>query len=284
MDHQHSFQRLLAAPHPPRPWEDGHQIPWNDPAFSERMLRDHLDPTTHMASRSSELIDRHIDWLVSQIPPACHILDVGCGPGLYCHELARRGFRATGFDFAPAPLQWARTKSEAEQLNCHFLDHDLTNLPDDFTSLVGGPVDVITFWFGEFHSFSPEMVREFLPRLKNCLRPGGLFVLEYQPADIFVREESTEWSCENASIFCDKPHLWLQEFGYDEESDTEVHVHWIMETESGSLQRYVQCHKAWTDAQLIALLAEAGFSDPVLHPAITGESEEFEFPLVVTSA
>ena len=248
------------------------------------MLHVHLDPSTHMASRNPQLIGSHIDWLVSQIPAGSHVLDVGCGPGLYCHELARRGHRATGFDFAPAPLQWARTKSESEQLDCHFLSNDLTNLPADFSALISGPVDAITFWFGEFNSFSPEMVREFLPKLKSCLRRGGLFILEYQPDDIFVKEESTEWSVVESSLFCPRPHLWLQEFGYDEETETEVHVHWIMETESGNLQRYVQCHKAWTDAQLLALLAEAGFSDPVMHPAITGESDEFEFPLVVTRA
>ena len=284
MEHPHSLQRLLAAPHPPRPWEDGHQIPWNDPTFSERMLQVHLDPSTHMASRSMEMIDRHVDWLVRQIPAECHVLDVGCGPGLYCHELARRGFKATGFDFAPAPLRWAVEKSQSEKLDCHFLNHDLNDLPDDFASLIGGPVHAITFWFGEFHSFSRDMVRNFLPRLRKCLRPGGIFILEYQPADIFVHEESTEWTCEQSSIFSDKPHLWLQEFGFHEESATEVHVHWILETESGSLKRYIQCHKAWSDSQLVALLAEAGFSDPVFHPPITGESEEFEFPLVVTIA
>jgi SAM-dependent methyltransferase len=284
MKHHTSLQRILAAPHPPKPWVDGYQIPWNDPAFSERMLHVHLDPSTHMASRNSGMIDRHVEWLLSQIPAGSHVLDVGCGPGLYCHELARRGHRATGFDFAPAPLDWARTKAEAEKLDCRFHNFDLTALPEDFTAQVGGKVDVITFWFGEFHSFSPEMVRDFLPRLKHCLRPGGLFILEYQPAEIFVKEESTDWSCVESSIFCDQPHLWLQEFGWDEETDTEVHVHWILESESGNLQRYIQCHKAWTDAQLIALLAEAGFSEPVFHPAITGESEEFEFPLVVIRA
>ena len=284
MEHAQALAKILAAPHPPKPWVDGHQIPWNDPDFSERMLMVHLDPDTHMASRNSDMIDRHVDWLVAQIPAGSHVLDIGCGPGLYGHELARRGFHSTGFDFAPAPLEWARIKAESEKLDCRFFNLDLTQLPEDLTKVVQGPVDVITFWFGEFNSFSPEMVRDFLPRLKSCLRRGGKFVLEYQPADIFVEEESNEWSSQQSSIFSDKPHLWLQEFGWDEESTTEVHVHWILEQESGSLQRYIQCHKAWTETQLIALLADAGFSDPVFHPAITGESEEFEFPLVVTIA
>ncbi len=274
----------MEAPHPPDPWVNGYQIPWNDPAFSQRMLEVHLDPNTHMASRRSEVIDHHIDWLVSQIPAGSHVLDVGCGPGLYNHELARRGFRSTGFDFAPAALKWAKTKSDSEKLACNFLNLDLTALPNDLVEILGGPVDAITFWFGEFHSFSPEMVRDFLPRLHSCLRRGGKFILEYQPDDIFVREESSEWSAEKSSVFCDSPHLWLQEFGWDKETTTEVHVHWILEQESGSLHRYIQCHKAWTEAQLVDLLADSGFRDPAFHPPITGDSEEFEFPMVVTSA
>lgn len=284
MNHQQSLQQILKAAHPPRPWVDGHQIPWNDPTFSERMLLVHLDPSTHMASRSSEMIDRHVSWLNRQLSSESHVLDVGCGPGLYCHELARLGHRSTGFDFAPAPLEWARTKSEAESLGCNFLDLDLTHLPDNLNQLVGAPVDAITFWFGEFHSFSPEMVKDFLPRLHRCLKPGGKFFLEYQPEEVFVKEEYNEWSMQESSIFCDRPHLWLQEFGWDEKTSTETHAHWILETNSGNLDHYIQCHKAWTDDQLIALLAEAGFKDPVFHPAITGESEEFEFPLVVTIA
>ena len=153
--------------------------------------------------------------------------------------------------------------------------------PDDLAATVG-PVDAVTFWFGEFHSFTPAAVRDFLPRLAACLRPGGLFVLEYQPRDLFCCEDSTSWSAETASVFCDTPHLWLQEFAWHEEDASEVHVHWIIDRESGNLQRYEQVHQAWHDADLVAALAAAGLVDPVFHPPVTGVSEEFEFPLVVT--
>ncbi len=279
-----SLRQLMAAAHPPLPWQDGHQIPWDDPAFSERMLLVHLDPDTHMASRAPRLIDAHVAWLHRQLPARSRVLDIGCGPGLYCHELARLGHQAVGFDFAPAPLRWARAKAEAEQLDSTFHHLDLTRLPRDAATLLGAPFDAITFWFGEFHSFPPDTARAFLPQLHALLKPGGRFVLEYQPEDIFAKEDTSFWSCEERSVFCDTPHLWLQEFGWDEESATETHGHWILEIASGNLQRYIQCHKAWTDEELIALLAAAGFHDPVFCDAITGESEEFEFPLVVTRA
>jgi hypothetical protein len=81
----------------------------------------------------------------------------------------------------------ARKEAARQGLDCRFFEMDLTRLPEDFAGQVG-PVDAITFWFGEFHSFGPELVDGFLPRLAEVLRPGGVFVLEYQPLNIFFQE------------------------------------------------------------------------------------------------
>lgn len=284
--HVQALREILAAPHPPEPWTGGGQLPWHEEEFSERMLKVHLDPSTHMASRAPRVIARHVDWLQAQLNLAgrtgvARILDVGCGPGLYCLELARRGQQAIGFDFAPAPLRWARSQAQAAGLDATFFEADLTALPDDLADRTG-EVDVITFWFGEFHSFQPAVAEEFLGRLATCLKPGGLFVLEYQPWDLFVHEDGSEWSAVADSVFCSRPHLWLQEFAWHEEARVEVHVHWILEQESGTLQRYEQCHQAWAESDLVDLLKRQGLLDPTFHPPITGVAEEFEFPLLVT--
>jgi SAM-dependent methyltransferase len=250
------------------------------------MLAVHLDPETHMASRAPEIIGEHVDWLLALLRQrgpcdATRILDVGCGPGLYCHALARKGLQTVGFDFAPAPLAWARQQAAAEALPASFLAADLKRLPADLAEQVG-PVDAITFWFGEFHSFAPEVAETFLRQLTACLRPGGLFVLEYQPWDLFVQQDSTEWTACTESVFCDHPHLWLQEFAWHAAARVEVHVHWILEQESGILRRYEQCHQAWPEAELVDLLARVGLGDPTFYPPITGIDEEFEFPMLVT--
>ena len=273
---------LLDAP-PPRPWDGAHQLPWDDPEFSERMLRCHLDPDTDMASRRPELIARHCDWLEMRLGPGRHrILDVGCGPGLYLHELARRGHETVGFDFAPAPLRWARETAAAEGLDCTFFAADLKDLPAGLEERAG-PCDAVTFWFGEFHSFAPAMAEAFLPRLAACLRPGGLLVLEHQPRAMFVTDDSTSWSVETDGPFCGEPHLWLQQFRWDAEAEVEIHVHWILAPGSGTLRRYVQCHQAWRSADLAALLHRCGLETPEYHEPITGASDEFEFPVLVAA-
>ena len=48
---------------PPEPWAEGDKIPWHDPDFSRRMLREHLSQQHDAASRRVEIIDRQVAWI-----------------------------------------------------------------------------------------------------------------------------------------------------------------------------------------------------------------------------
>ena len=45
------------------PWAGGGKIPWHDPAFSGRMLREHLSQEHDRASRRFEAIEKHVSWI-----------------------------------------------------------------------------------------------------------------------------------------------------------------------------------------------------------------------------
>src|SRR5712691_1465420 len=51
-------------------------------------------------------------------------LDAGCGTGFLSLELAARGHRVTGVDFAPAMLEAARRKASAQSLAVRFEQAD----------------------------------------------------------------------------------------------------------------------------------------------------------------
>lgn len=100
---------LTHAPRPCKLWDDGEKIPWNDPAFSQRMLENHLSQAHDWASRRFDIIDRQIEWISSQLPYTdSHIIDLGCGPGFYLQRLATVGYQCTGIDFSPASIEYAR--------------------------------------------------------------------------------------------------------------------------------------------------------------------------------
>lgn len=57
------------------------------------------------------------------------VLDAGCGTGFLSLELASRGNRVTGVDFAPAMLAEARRKADEQGLSVRFEEADAEQLP-----------------------------------------------------------------------------------------------------------------------------------------------------------
>jgi len=48
----------------PAPWSEGDNIPWNEPGFSQRMLKEHLSQAHDLANHRFETIDRHVAWII----------------------------------------------------------------------------------------------------------------------------------------------------------------------------------------------------------------------------
>jgi SAM-dependent methyltransferase len=105
--------RLYRRPEKPTAWENDGNLPWNDPAFSERMLHEHLDESHSAASRTLAERTHQIEWLWSHLNlrPGSRVLDLTCGPGLYAVALAARGCQVTGVDFSPASVRYAREQA-----------------------------------------------------------------------------------------------------------------------------------------------------------------------------
>ncbi|HEY5640757.1 MAG TPA: SAM-dependent methyltransferase, partial [Dehalococcoidia bacterium] len=78
---------------PPAPWAEGDTVPWHEPGFSRRMLKEHFSQEHDAASRRTETIDAHVAWIHDELLAArpSRVLDLGCGPGLYMERLARLG-------------------------------------------------------------------------------------------------------------------------------------------------------------------------------------------------
>ena len=72
--------------------------------------------------------DRILDLVLAGREPL-DALDVGCGTGFLSLELAARGHRVTGIDFAPAMLEEARRKAAERGAAIRFEEADAEQLP-----------------------------------------------------------------------------------------------------------------------------------------------------------
>ena len=96
-------------------------------------------------------------------------LDVGCGTGFLCFELAARGHRVTGVDLAPAMLAEARRKAAAGGVAVRFEEADAEHLP-----FARGAFDLAISRHVLWTLPHPEAAIDEWARV---LRPGGRLVV-----------------------------------------------------------------------------------------------------------
>jgi SAM-dependent methyltransferase len=109
---------------------------------------------------TSELLCESVDLHAGE-----RVLDVACGSGNAALAAARRFCRVVGVDGAPAPLERARQRAEAEGLEVTFLEGDADDLP-----FPDGSFEVVLSAGGA--RFTPDGKRAAGELLRVC-RPGG---------------------------------------------------------------------------------------------------------------
>jgi len=138
--------------------------------------------------------DRIFDLVLTGRGPL-EALDAGCGTGFLSFELAARGHRVTGVDFAPAMLAEARRKAAERSVSVRFEKADAEQLP--FPS----------------HSFDLAISRHVLWTLPHpeaaidewirVLRPGGRLVVvdgQFDPGFLIEPSQNARSSAEYAAI------------------------------------------------------------------------------------
>ncbi len=267
---------------PPKPWADGEKIPWNDPAFSERMLKEHLSQEHNMASRRQVMIDRHVTWIHNTCLGGKHsrILDLGCGPGFYLQRLTRRGHTCLGIDFSPASIAHAQSQATAEALSIEYNQGDIRETP------YGDGYDLAMLLFGEFNVFRRSDAEQFLRRICQALVPGGQIILEPQTYDAIQKngELPAGWHTEAAGLFSAQPHVWLEEHTWHPECHAATTRYFIVDAASGTVERYASTSQAYTDDDYDQLLLDAGFADIRQFPSLAGTEKQRHEGLFVVVA
>lgn len=106
------------------------------------------------------------------LPPGGAVVDCPCGYGRHSVELARRGYRVTGFDINNHFLELARAHAQHLRTSADFVFADMRALPPV------DPVDAVINMFYSFGFFADAaddlaVIRGF----HQVLKPGGRFLM-----------------------------------------------------------------------------------------------------------
>ena len=143
--------------------------------------------------------DRILDLVLAGIG-ALLALDVGSGTGFLSFELAARGHRVVGVDFAPAMIAEARRKAAATGASVRFEEADAERLP-----FAAGSFDLVMTRHVLWTLPHPEAAIDEWIRV---LRPGGrLAVVDSQFSVVLPTGENARSSHEYAAIGDQLPFL-----------------------------------------------------------------------------
>ena len=189
---------------------------------------------------------------LSGLQPDDRFLDMACGDGRVCVELARRGFRSVaGAERSRHLIRTARRTVQQAGLAVRFLERDPRELmPRD------GRFDRVALLGNRFSTFEPGDAAKVLESAKRVLRPGGRLVVEVTDGG-WLKGHFThsEWR------FFDQEHLVCRERSLSAEGDRLICRDVLVHTQKGVTADRFYALALYTPAALRELFERAGFLD-----------------------
>lgn len=200
---------------------------------------------------------------LTDVEPPASVLDMACGPGRHCLELARRGFRVTGVDRSPGHLETARGRAEEEGLEVGWVESDMRAFSDP------GAFDLVLNLYTSFGFFEdPEEDRRVARNMVDSLAPGGRLVMDLMGKEVAARIfRPRDWRETDGE-------LWLFERNVTDDWGW-IRNRWIR-VRDGERREWSVGHRIYAASELAAILAETGLEAVRAYGSLDGAPYDHE--------
>lgn len=247
------INKILKLNKKPPVFEITNNLFWNDDYISKQMLKAHLDPFIDAASRKKETIIENVKFLSSffSINENDAILDLGCGPGLYCREFNHYSKRITGIDISKNSIEYAKADAINNNQLINYIcgNYVSFNFKDRYNF-------VFLIYF-DFCALNPKNQSTLLSKIYDILDDDGYFIfdvtLENYPIDI-----SDEWYTENNGFWKPNRHLVLKKTFLYKTLNTYLNQYTIVD-ENGIIDVYRIYHQFYSLERIKKLLKKHNF-------------------------
>lgn len=216
---------------------------------------------------NSENTRREVDFILAAaaVTPHSAILDLCCGQGRHCLELARRGFKnVTGVDRSRYLIRLAKKRAQAENLQVAFKEGDARNpkLPEN-------SIDCVAIMGNSFGYFSNKLDDEkVLQTVGKLLRPTGQIVLDITDGAYMAEHfEKRSWE------WIDEHHFVCRERSISSDRERLISREVIVNDETGVIADQFYAERLYTREGITKLLEKTGFRNVRHHGTAEAQSD-----------
>lgn len=208
-----------------------------------------------------------VDLLVKAagLEPNDRILDLCCGQGRHCNELARRGFNhVTGIDRSRYLIRLGRKRARQERLNVNFHEGDARKfrLPQSSFHCVA----LLGNSFGYFDRIEDDLA--VLAAVKRVLQSAGVLAIDILDGD-WMKTHFTPRSWE----WVDQNHFVCRERSLAADGVRLISREVVVHAEKGVIADQFYAERLYSKESMTDLLTEAGFDSIRYHGGLSADSE-----------
>jgi len=210
---------------------------------------------------------RDVDLLIraAGLEPNDRILDLCCGQGRHCLELARRGFKQiTGFDRSRYLIRLARKRAKTEGLSVSLHEGDARRFrfPEESfhcVALMGNS-------FGYFDREEDDLA--VLLGAQRVLRAGGLLAMDLADGEwLRTNFEKRSWE------WIDQNHFVCRERSLASDNVRLVSREVVVHAEKGVIADQFYAERLYTRSEITQMLERVGFLAVRMHEGLITDSD-----------
>ena len=210
---------------------------------------------------------RDVELLIraAGLEPNDRILDLCCGQGRHCLELARRGFKQiTGFDRSRYLIRLARKRAKTEGLSVSFHEGDARRFrfPEESFHCVA----LLGNSFGYFDREEDDLA--VLLGAQRVLRTGGFLAMDLADGEWLrsnFEKRSWEW--------IDQNHFVCRERSLASDNVRLVSREVVVHAEKGVIADQFYAERLYTRGEIAHMLERVGFTAIRMHEGIITDSD-----------
>lgn len=225
--------------------------------------------------------DRFVNWpgrlavempfLNKQLQAASvkRVLDSACGTGMHAIALAQHGFEATGADLSAGMVERARENAQKAGVKIQFEQAGFGKLASAFGT---GTFDAVLCLGNSLpHVLSPDGLSNALADFADCLKPGGLVLIQNRNFDA-VMEQRARWMEPQAAREGNSEWLFLRFYDFEPDGLLTFNVATLHRDKENTWTQSIRTAqlRPWLAHEIHAGLKAAGFEAPSFFGDMTG--------------